>query len=253
MAPQTPQNPIEIRHLHLVLPRLQPEFSGYRLVQISDIHVDGWMSRQRLAEIVDQVNRLEPELVAATGDFFTHSPQRYADDLIIPLKNLSAPDGVVAVLGNHDHGSGPEPVRAILRQAGVIVLTNTAHTLRRGRALLHLGGVDDIMLRQDRLDLVLDQLPLDGAAILLAHEPDYADTSAASGRFDLQLSGHSHGGQVRLPRIGPIFLPRYARKYPHGQYQVGKMVLYVNRGLGVAHLRLRINCRPEITVITLES
>jgi len=98
---------------------------------------------------------------------------------------------------------------------------------------------------------VLALLPDEGCAILLAHEPDYADISAPTGRFDLQLSGHSHGGQVILPFIGPPILPSYSHKYPVGQYQVGSMIQYTNRGLGTVAPMVRFNCRPEITVFTL--
>jgi predicted MPP superfamily phosphohydrolase len=100
---------------------------------------------------------------------------------------------------------------------------------------------------------LLAGLPEHGAAILLVHEPDFADHSAASGRFDLQLSGHSHGGQVIIPFIGPPIVPYLAQKYPLGLYQVQNMLLYVNRGLGMARLKVRFNCRPEITVITLRA
>jgi len=155
------------------------------------------------------------------------------------------------VLGNHDHWSGADAIRGLLRQAGVHELRNTALTLRRGAAQLHIAGVDSYWERQDRLEAVLATLPADGAAVLLAHEPDYADISAASGRFDLQLSGHTHGGQVVIPFLGPPVLPHLGKKYPAGRYQVGSMIQYTNRGLGVIPPRLRFNCRPEITVITL--
>ncbi len=242
---------VEVRPIQLSLPRLDPAFSGYRLAQISDIHLDGRMNLQRLEEIVKTINRLSPDLVAITGDFVTHSPGRYVDDLAAALKELAAPDGVFAVLGNHDHWSGPDMVRRAFRKASIIELSNTVHTLRRGKAALHLAGIDDYMMGWDRLDLVLRRLPVDGSAILLAHEPDFADISSRSGRFDLQLSGHSHGGQVRLPILGPLYLPGFGRKYPHGLYRVGNMIQYTNRGLGTVHLHFRLNSRPEITLFTL--
>jgi len=124
----------------------------------------------------------------------------------------------------------------------------------RGDDKLHLAGVDDYMDGLDCLEDLFQELPEDGkATILLAHEPDFADKAAPTGRFDLQISGHSHGGQIHLPLIGSPFLPRYARKYPRGLYQVGKMILYTNRGLGAAEFNIRWNCRPEITVFTLEA
>jgi uncharacterized protein len=103
------------------------------------------------------------------------------------------------------------------------------------------------------LDAVLDQLHDNSAAILLAHEPDFADLSAESNRFDLQVSGHSHGGQIVLPLYGPPILPHLGRKYPSGLYQVGNMLQYTNRGVGMARLPVRFNCPPEITIFTLKS
>ncbi|MDH5508153.1 MAG: metallophosphoesterase, partial [Anaerolineae bacterium] len=117
---------------------------------------------------------------------------------------------------------------------------------------LHWAGGDDIWENQDRLDLVLEMLPEEGCAILLAHEPDFADTSAATGRFDLQISGHSHGGQIIFPVIGPPVVPWLSEKYPLGLYQLGEMLQYTNRGIGmVGPPHVRFNCRPEITVFTL--
>jgi predicted MPP superfamily phosphohydrolase len=132
-------------------------------------------------------------------------------------------------------------------------LSNEVYTLSQDGEELHIAGVDDIWEKQDRLDLVLEKLPDAGAAILLAHEPDFADQSADTGRFDLQLSGHSHGGQVVIPFVGAPLLPYLGMKYPSGLYRVGTMWQYTNRGVGMARLKVRFNCRPEITVFTLES
>jgi predicted MPP superfamily phosphohydrolase len=139
-----------------------------------------------------------------------------------------------------------------LSDAGVEVLRNSVKTIRRGTSKLYIAAVDDVRQGMDRLDQVLEVLPENGAAILLAHEPDFADVSAATGRFDLQLSGHSHGGQIVLPWIGPPLLPEMGRKYPSGLYTVNDMLLYTNRGIGVTTVNARFNCRPEITHFTLE-
>lgn len=233
------------------LTRLVPEFSGYRVAHFSDIHMDDWMTAARLANIVETINAQQPDLIAFTGDLVTRHIDRYAADLVATLSQLAAPDGVVAVLGNHDHWTDATLARRILHAAGIQGLDNAVHTVRRGTAVLHVAGVDDYWQQQARLDVVLQNLPADGAAILLAHEPDFADITAASGRFDLQLSGHTHGGQVCLPLVGPIVLPRYGRKYPLGRYQVGQMIQYTNRGVGMVQPQVRINCRPEITLFTL--
>lgn len=243
---------IDLARVRLTLRRVSRAFHGYRLVQISDIHIDSWM-RERLPGVVQLINDQHPDMVAITGDFVTNRPRRYAEDLVGALTPLRARDGVVAVLGNHDHWSGASTVRKIIKDSGIVEIGNDVRTVRRGAASLHVAGVDDYMVGADRLDRVLERLPADGAAILLVHEPDFADISAASGRFDLQISGHSHGGQIRLPLLGAPYLPHYGRKYPLGLYRIGGMLHYTNRGVGMLGPHIRLNCRPEITVFTLEA
>lgn len=247
---------VEVVPVSLVLPRLDAAFEGYRIAQISDIHADGWMTPGRVLSLVNLVNAEAPDLVTITGDFATYSRFRFlirhASRLVAPLRRLQATDGVVAVLGNHDHKTDARTVRRVLAASGVIELHNAVLTLRRGGESLYLCGVDDLKEGTPRLDRALEGLSEEGAAVLLAHEPDFADESAATGRFDLQLSGHSHGGQVGVPLLRYPFLPKLSRKYPTGLYRVGDMFLYTNRGLG-AHPRFRFNCRPEITVFTLRS
>jgi uncharacterized protein len=157
------------------------------------------------------------------------------------------------VLGNHDYENDTKAIIQVLAQSSIFHLGNAVYTLQRGSAMLHIAGVDDVGMGKDRLDLVLKQLPNNGAAILLAHEPDFADTSAATKRFDLQLSGHTHGGQIRLPFVKPLVLPPWGQKYYLGRYQVGEMIQYTNRGVGMTGLHLRFGARPEITVFTLDS
>ena len=247
-------NNLDITQIHLTLPRLDPEFNGYRLVQISDIHIGPWMTQEKLQNIVNAINDLEPDAIAITGDFVTNgSDKPFYDELVTPLKTLSFKDTTVAVLGNHDHTTNAPRVREIIRDSGLNDVSNDVFTVERNGKLLHLAGVDDIWEQQNDLESVLQKTPTEGCAILLAHEPDYADVSAETGRFDLQISGHSHGGQIILPFIGPWRLPPMANHYPIGQYQVGNMIQYTNRGLGMIQPLLRFNCTPEITVFTLQS
>lgn len=247
---------VEVVPVSLVLPRLDARFDGYRIAQISDLHADGWMTPGRVLKLVKLVNEQEPDLVAITGDFATYSRFRslfrHVPGLVAPLRRLRASDGAVAVLGNHDHKADAGLVRRVLVASDIIDLSNASLTLGLPGAVLHLCGVDSAKEGTPRLDRVLQGLPEEDAAILLIHEPDFADESAATGRFDLQLSGHSHGGQVGLPLLRYLFLPKLSRKYPAGLYRVGEMYQYTNRGLG-AHPRFRFNCRPEITVLTLRS
>jgi uncharacterized protein len=241
----------DIHAVRLELPHLAPEFDGYRIVQISDIHADRWMTQNRLAQIVDRVNQQHPDLVALTGDFVTRSPEIFAPTLSA-FEALQPKDRTVAVLGNHDVVTDSQPIQEALELAGVKVLINQSITLQRQNSQLHVAGVGDFWFKLANLTPILTELPNRGAAILLAHEPDFADISSSTGRFDLQLSGHSHGGQVHIPFIKRL-VPRLANKYPVGQYQVGSTIQYTNRGVGMAPLHLRFNCRPEITVFTLKS
>ncbi len=245
---------VELTHLHLRLPRLAPQFHGYRIVQISDLHIE-WLGQARLAQVVELTNASRPDLIVLTGDFVTATHPRVPDRLVPGLSGLQAGDGVVAVLGNHDYWGRPGPgvVLSALRDSGVTNLNNAVLTLERDGALLHVAGLDSVRARRHRLDRVLEALPAEGTAILLVHEPDYADVTARTNRFDLQLSGHSHGGQVVLPVMGPPRLPPLARKYYSGLYRVGRMLEYTNRGIGMVGLPVRFCCRPEITLFTLEA
>ncbi|MDI6769205.1 MAG: metallophosphoesterase [Anaerolineales bacterium] len=247
---------LDVTQVSLRLPRLDSAFAGLRLVQISDIHFGGWINAERFQKVIERVLEQQPDVVAITGDFLhgyrwsSDHPQQLAE-LAEALRSLVKACLTVGVLGNHDCWTDASAVRAMFADVGIVDLSNTVHTLRRGGDLFHLAGVDDVWEEHDKLEEVLAQLPEDGAAILLAHEPDFADESGATGRFDLQISGHSHGGQVALPFIGPPITPYLAHKYPSGLYRVGEMLLYTNRGVGMVDVPIRFNCRPEITVFTL--
>lgn len=244
-------NWIEINSLQLPLPHLASEFNGYRIVQISDVHRDEWMTTRRLQHIVSLINRQKPDLVVITGDLVTRNRSPLIPSLKLALEQLTPKERTLAVLGNHDHEIDTKSLIKVLEQSGVFHLCNQVYTIQRGNAVLHIAGVDDVQMSKNRLDLVLQQLPNKGLAILLAHEPDFANTSAATGRFDLQLSGHSHGGQIRVPFFKPLILPPWGKDYYSGEYQVGKMLLHTNRGLGMTGLHLRLFSRPEITVFNL--
>jgi uncharacterized protein len=254
-------NSIEFTKLTLKLPRLDPAFKGLRLVQISDFHLGQWMNKDRLDNILGMAVELAPDYFILTGDYLEYRPYgrpnetaTYEQDINTissSFLKLSAFCPTIAILGNHDHKINAGLLESSLLEAGVEVLRNSVKTIRRGNAELHIAAVDDVHEKMARLDQVMGALPENGAAILLAHEPDFADVSAATGRFDLQLSGHSHGGQIVLPLLGPPVLPEMGRKYPSGLYNVNEMYLYTNRGIGVTTINARFNCRPEITLFTL--
>jgi len=241
----------QIVSIPLAIQGLDEAFSEYRLVHISDIHLGQWITAERLQGVVDLVNRQDPDLVAITGDFVSYIFEDFAEDLARSLGRLRPRDATVAILGNHDHWVGADNIRRTIRNGNVTELCNDVFTVSRGGARLHIAGLDDIIANKHHLDQVLSRLPSQGPAILLVHEPDFADVSARTGRFCLQLSGHSHGGQIVIPRLGTPIRSYLFRKYPLGRYQVGDMVQYTNRGLGTNLIWSRINCPPEITVFSL--
>ena len=244
---------IELTQQSLILPDLPAPFHNYRLVQISDLHMGTWLNRRRLQAVVDQVNAQQPDLIAITGDFLNHEIESKVQDLIGPLSQLKSTDGTAVVFGNHDYWSGSWLARRMVREANLLDVNNDVLSIERSGAVLNIAGIDDYWEGRTRFDLVMKRLPTTGPAILLAHEPDFADISAATERFALQISGHSHGGQIVLPYWGAPVLPYMGEKYVSGRYQVSKMVQYTNRGIGTSQLQIRINCRPEITTFILQS
>jgi hypothetical protein len=242
---------IETTQLSIPLPFLDPIFNGYRLAQISDIHLGTMVKEQHLEEIVDLVNRLEPDTIAITGDFVSRTPEKFAQVLTTALSKLKAKDFKIAVLGNHDHWTSADSIRTVLTNSSFLELRNTVLPLRRSLKTLYLAGVDDFLVDQDRIEKVLELIPEQSPAILLAHEPDFADISANSRRFGLQISGHTHGGQIQVPILSRFLLPPHGRKYPKGLYQINGMTLYTNRGLGTSWLQIRYRCPPEISVYNL--
>lgn len=246
-----------VETVRLKLPRLTPAFFGMRIAQISDIHMGGWMNAERLKYVVELVTQQNPDIVLLTGDFligheFNSDSEEHLQETINTLSPLTKTVPAFGILGNHDYWTNVHAVREMLSLCDVKELTNSVFTLARGSETLHLCGVDDIWEGDVRLDEVVDQLKDNSAAILLAHEPDFADVSAETNRFDLQISGHSHGGQIVFPFVGPPILPHLGQKYPSGLYQVGSMLQYTNRGVGMARLPVRLNCPPEITIFHLE-
>ncbi len=246
---------VELVPVTLRLPGLAEPLSGLRIAQLSDIHLSQFTSQARLLDAVTRVNRLQPDLVVLTGDFVGRDAA-YATGLIDPLRRLEAP--AFAVYGNHDLWSDRATVGAALAETPVRLLVNESVEAAAG---LTIAGIDDAWSGDPRPEAALRDAPAGNTNLLLCHEPDYIENIQAIGApIALQLSGHSHGGQVRLPSIRPDgagmlsrahILPHMAHLYPIGLYRVGSHQLYTNRGLGVWPLPYRFNCRPEITIFTL--
>jgi uncharacterized protein len=240
---------MDVTRLTVTLPNLPPTLAGVTLAQVSDIHFGNWMKREHALLIAEKVNELNPDLVAITGDFVSRIDPETPDDISAMMQTFNAP--VHAILGNHDHWTSADTVAAAVRDGGANMLRNANTTFERDGAVLHVAGVDDIWENKQDLEAALNGIPQDAAVLMLAHEPDYADTVREDGRVGLQLSGHSHGGQVRLPLIGAPMLPWLGEKYSMGLYDVDGMAVYTNRGVGMVGPYVRFGCPPEITLITL--
>jgi uncharacterized protein len=246
--------------LEIPLARLPEAFDGLTIAQLSDFHYEDHFSVVPIRKAVETVQSLKPDLIALTGDFVT-VPVLERTPLMIRalsmaapcaevLQELKAPLGRFAVLGNHDGEIDGARIAGILRDHRIPVLRNQSLPLERGAHRLWLVGIDDVLRGKPDLGETIENIPPNETTILLAHEPDFADESSLQA-IDLQLSGHSHGGQIWIPGIGAPWLPPLSRKYPRGLYKVGNLTLYTNIGIGTIHAPIRINCPPEITLITL--
>jgi predicted MPP superfamily phosphohydrolase len=243
---------LRVRRLVLPVPDLPSAFEAFRIAQISDLHLGGPVVDDLLPDVIESVQREQADLIAITGDFITGAaPLSALAGAREALARLDAASGVWAVLGNHDHYVGADAVAEILDGTGIGVLRNAHHVLTRSADRLVIAGLDDALYGRPDLDVTLDGAPGDAHVILLAHEPDMARLMAAEERIVLQLSGHTHGGQIRVPGLPAMILPKLGRLYTAGAYRVHEMALYVNSGIGVVVLPLRFYCPPEITIITL--
>ena len=250
---------IEVTHRTLRIRNLPDAFLGFRFVQLSDIHLEEYTEAWFLRRAVDIINQLHPELVLITGDFVSRGPAsdkfawRAAGVAAEVIEELRAPQRY-ACLGNHDVGVGADRVIAPLRAHHTPVLVDSYVPIQRGSDYLWLAGSDDAGTRDPDLNLAVPDAPR-APVILMCHEPDYVDHVIRHPRFpwiDVMLSGHTHGGQVRLPVLGPLILPPMGKKYIEGRFQFAHMELYVNRGLGTVGLPFRLNCPAEITHFTLQ-
>jgi len=252
---------LEITHHTVTLARLPAALDGLRIAQLSDFHYEQYTEPYFIRKVVAQVNRLAPDLVLMTGDFISEGPQSDRRDAEMSFPCAEILSGIHCpqrwcVLGNHDATVGPEIVTEALESHGLHVLANGHFPFERNGARLWLAGVKDVGVSDPNLDLAAPrglQTPYE-PVVLMVHEPDFADQVVKHGGVDLMLSGHTHGGQIRLPMIGALYLPKLGRKYVEGLFSLGNgLQLYVNRGIGSVGVPFRFYCRPELTMITLRS
>jgi predicted MPP superfamily phosphohydrolase len=236
-------------------------FHGFRIAQISDIHLDEFTEPFFLEHVVHRINELAPDLVLVTGDFVTRGSLTFIDSHHAAyrcaeiLSTLKTPQ-VYTVLGNHDVSVSAPLVIEALNSKKIPVLVNQHVPIERGDSRIWLCGSDDAGTRRPDLNLTIPEKP-DGPVLLMVHEPDYADTVIRHPRgksVALMLSGHSHGGQVRIPFYGPLILPPMGQKYVMGHFRFDgiPLQLYVNRGIGSVGLPFRFDCPPELTLHTLQ-
>lgn len=254
--PQKEFNPeeIDVVEVNIELSNLGQNFHNYRILNLCDIHLGQWINPDYLNDLVDYVNTLNYDLITLTGDYVSYVIDGYDEALEKSFKKLKSKDGKFGVLGNHDHWMGADKIRDIFKNSDIYDLSNDAVTLIRKNDKLNLAGVDSYTVCADNLDIVLPKLEKDTPTILLAHEPDFAQQSFQTGKIDLQISGHSHGGQFIIPKFETTpFRGNKSTKYPVGLYELGDMFQYTSKGLGTNSFRIRVNCKPEITIITLKS
>jgi predicted MPP superfamily phosphohydrolase len=239
----TPELPLAVRDL-------APELAGYRIALVTDLHHGPVVPARWLACVADRVAELAPDLVALGGDFVSHSKSEL-DGLESVIARFRARDGMVAVLGNHDHWIGPELVGAALERGGARLLMNRHVLIRRGQAALAVAGVDDFTHGAVRPDDALAGVARDVPRVLVSHNPDLIEYLPVGLRVDVMLSGHTHNGQAQLPLLGPLTVPsQFGRRYLHGLKRVAGTWLYVSAGVGSAAFP-RWRNPPELPVLRL--
>ncbi len=255
---------IEVSRLEIHLRNLPRALDGLKIAQLSDIHLDEYTEPFFLRHAIRRVNELKPDLVLLTGDFVSYGPRSF--DFAVGaawhcanlLRELECRQ-MYAVLGNHDVMVGGRKVTNALTANGIPVLANTHVPFERAGSRIWLAGVDDPVLGSPDPERAIPP-SIRGVehepVVLLCHAPDYVDHLLArpvGSAVDLVLSGHTHGGQVRVPLVGALELPEMGKKYIEGLFALGSLQLYVNRGIGTVGLPFRLACPPEITLLTLRS
>ena len=239
----------EITHTPIWLNRLSSAFEGLKIVHLTDIHHSLFTPLEEVERVVHLANRQEPDIVALTGDYVTFSPA-YIKPAARALGKLRARRGVFAVLGNHDFQVDPDAVTHALRAHHIRVLRNAHHPIRVENKTLWLVGVDDLWWNSDDLSVALRAVPARDPKILLCHNP-LGIWEASTRDIDLVLSGHTHGGQVRLPGLSSLYRSKLGERFVEGWNQLHQTQIYVSRGIGKVVVPIRVACPAEIAVLRL--
>ena len=248
---------LRLPELTLTVRGLPRAFEGYRIALVTDLHHSRAVPDWWIREVAARSAALAPDLVVLGGDLVSHR-RRELDGLAELLARFTARDGVVAVLGNHDHWVGAEAVADAVRAAGADLLENRHRLIERGGGggrdggRLAVGGVGDFKHGAVRLDRALGDVPADVPRVLVSHSPDLIEYLPAGLRVDVMLSGHTHNGQLHFPLLGPLTVPsQFGKRYLHGLKQVRGTWLYVSAGVGTSAVPFRWGNPPELPVIRL--
>ncbi len=239
----------EVTETDIWLRRLSHAHDGLKIVHLTDLHHSLFTPIGDVQRAVQLANRLRPDVVALTGDYVTLSPA-YIWPVARALGKLRARLGVFAVLGNHDFQVDPEKITTALKAQRIRVLRNSHFALRAAAATLWIIGVDDLWWRADDLDTAMRLVPTRDPKILLCHNPLGIHMAARRG-IDFVLSGHTHGGQVRLPVVGSLYRSKLGERFIDGWNRLNGTQIYVSRGIGKSIVPVRLNCPPEIAGLRL--
>jgi len=240
-----------VNHQAFVLPRNHANLAGLRIAYVSDTHVGPTFTADDLQSIARDLRREKPDVLLLGGDYVSQSPY-FIDEIAPVIAEMTATPrfGTWAVIGNHDISNVRSRVERMLEDAGAAVLINRAAEVVTDRGPLWLAGIDDLILGTPDPAAAFADVPADAACICLWHEPDAAEEAAAYAPF-LMLSGHTHGGQVSLPGIGPLALPKAGKRFASGRFAIGDMTLFVSNGVGLYRPPVRLGCPPELVMIHL--
>ena len=242
----------EITETDVWLKRLSPALDGLKIVQLTDLHHSLFTPLEEIQRAVHMANHLRPDVVALTGDYITLSPA-YIWPVARALGKLHARMGVFAILGNHDFRVDPDEITRALRAQRIRVLRNAHSALRSGSGVLWVAGVDDLWWEAADIRAALRSIPARDPKLLLCHNPLGIHMAAAHG-IDLVLSGHTHGGQVRLPMVGSVYgRSKLGERFVEGWNRLDGTQIYVSRGIGKVLLPVRYGCPAEITLLRLRS
>ena len=244
---------VEVSRVAMKITELPDEFVGLTIAQLSDIHHGRYTGLDYINRCIEIVNGLNPDMIALTGDF-TYGGKRYIEPCVELFRNLKAPIGVYAVLGNHDYYVGASHVSRALRNAGCNLLIDAQDRLEHRGSKLCLLGVDDLYYGNTNFYDLMGRLPKDLRTIVFSHNPDFIEEFAVREyHMDFMIAGHTHGGQIRFPLIGsPHISSSYGQRYARGLHRNGSMQVYTTRGIGTVVVPSRFDCPPEIAFYTLE-